>query len=159
MGAPRADISVDGIRSQLFLGASQELCTAWPGREQARPGVGVLGPGTELEAGKTGRLSVLLPDSSYYLSAEKAVAVSTSMSYSVTLTGPGPWGFRLQGGKDFNMPLTISRVSAHCPQPYSQRGRAFLEEGMLMSICLSVSQSVFPRALGKQSLPYSWSGV
>lgn len=33
------------------------------------------------------------------------------MSYSVTLNGPGPWGFRLQGGKDFNMPLTISRVS------------------------------------------------
>uniref|UniRef100_A0A670IB11 LIM domain binding 3 n=1 Tax=Podarcis muralis TaxID=64176 RepID=A0A670IB11_PODMU len=32
------------------------------------------------------------------------------MSYSVTLNGPGPWGFRLQGGKDFNMPLTISRI-------------------------------------------------
>ncbi|KAF3841791.1 hypothetical protein F7725_023742 [Dissostichus mawsoni] len=30
--------------------------------------------------------------------------------YTVTLPGPGPWGFRLQGGKDFNMPLTISRV-------------------------------------------------
>ncbi|KAG7228090.1 hypothetical protein INR49_005713, partial [Caranx melampygus] len=28
---------------------------------------------------------------------------------SVTLNGPAPWGFRLQGGKDFNMPLTISR--------------------------------------------------
>ncbi|PWA20105.1 hypothetical protein CCH79_00017690 [Gambusia affinis] len=31
--------------------------------------------------------------------------------YTVTLPGPGPWGFRLQGGKDFNMPLTVSRVS------------------------------------------------
>lgn len=31
-------------------------------------------------------------------------------SYTVTLPGPGPWGFRLQGGKDFNTPLTISRV-------------------------------------------------
>lgn len=31
-------------------------------------------------------------------------------SYTVTLNGPAPWGFRLQGGKDFNMPLTISRV-------------------------------------------------
>ncbi|MED6247101.1 hypothetical protein ATANTOWER_030057 [Ataeniobius toweri] len=30
-------------------------------------------------------------------------------TYTVTLPGPGPWGFRLQGGKDFNMPLTISR--------------------------------------------------
>nr|XP_033797927.1 LIM domain-binding protein 3 isoform X2 [Geotrypetes seraphini] len=33
------------------------------------------------------------------------------MSYSVTLSGPGPWGFRLQGGKDFNMPLTVSRIT------------------------------------------------
>uniref|UniRef100_A0A4W3I7T1 PDZ and LIM domain 5a n=1 Tax=Callorhinchus milii TaxID=7868 RepID=A0A4W3I7T1_CALMI len=32
-------------------------------------------------------------------------------NYSVSLTGPSPWGFRLQGGKDFNMPLTISRLS------------------------------------------------
>ncbi|XP_016518982.1 LIM domain-binding protein 3-like [Poecilia formosa] len=31
--------------------------------------------------------------------------------YTVTLAGPGPWGFRLQGGKDFNMPLTVSRIS------------------------------------------------
>ncbi|XP_061119226.1 PDZ and LIM domain protein 5-like isoform X2 [Conger conger] len=34
-----------------------------------------------------------------------------SGSYSVALGGPGPWGFRLQGGKDFNMPLTISRLT------------------------------------------------
>lgn len=33
-----------------------------------------------------------------------------SSNYTVTLSGPAPWGFRLQGGKDFNMPLTISRV-------------------------------------------------
>ncbi|XP_032805352.1 LIM domain-binding protein 3-like isoform X7 [Petromyzon marinus] len=32
-------------------------------------------------------------------------------NYAVTLHGPAPWGFRLQGGKDFNMPLTISRIS------------------------------------------------
>ncbi|XP_056624877.1 PDZ and LIM domain protein 7 isoform X3 [Triplophysa dalaica] len=30
--------------------------------------------------------------------------------YCVTLSGPAPWGFRLQGGKDFNMPLTVSRL-------------------------------------------------
>ncbi|XP_035021561.1 PDZ and LIM domain protein 5a isoform X2 [Hippoglossus stenolepis] len=35
-----------------------------------------------------------------------------SSNYSVTLLGPAPWGFRLQGGKDFNMPLTISRLTA-----------------------------------------------
>ncbi|XP_068088550.1 PDZ and LIM domain protein 5 isoform X3 [Hyperolius riggenbachi] len=32
-------------------------------------------------------------------------------NYSVSLAGSAPWGFRLQGGKDFNMPLTISRLS------------------------------------------------
>ncbi|TNN80627.1 PDZ and LIM domain protein 7 [Liparis tanakae] len=34
-----------------------------------------------------------------------------SSNYSVTLFGPAPWGFRLQGGKDFNLPLTISRLT------------------------------------------------
>ncbi|KAK6315805.1 hypothetical protein J4Q44_G00133290 [Coregonus suidteri] len=32
-----------------------------------------------------------------------------SSNYSVSLVGPAPWGFRLQGGKDFCLPLTISR--------------------------------------------------
>jgi len=32
-------------------------------------------------------------------------------TYTITLNGPAPWGFRLQGGKDFNMPLTISRIT------------------------------------------------
>ncbi|XP_062281259.1 PDZ and LIM domain protein 7 [Scomber scombrus] len=31
--------------------------------------------------------------------------------YSITLSGPAPWGFRLQGGKDFSMPLTVSRLT------------------------------------------------
>ncbi|XP_028273461.1 PDZ and LIM domain protein 5b isoform X3 [Parambassis ranga] len=34
-----------------------------------------------------------------------------SNNYSVTLAGPAPWGFRLQGGKDFCLPLTISRLT------------------------------------------------
>uniref|UniRef100_A0A8C5APQ5 PDZ domain-containing protein n=1 Tax=Gadus morhua TaxID=8049 RepID=A0A8C5APQ5_GADMO len=34
-----------------------------------------------------------------------------SKSYSVSLAGPAPWGFRLQGGKDFCVPLTISRLT------------------------------------------------
>ncbi|CAN9513163.1 unnamed protein product [Ophioblennius macclurei] len=34
-----------------------------------------------------------------------------SSNYNVTLSGPAPWGFRLQGGKDFNMPLAISRLT------------------------------------------------
>jgi len=31
--------------------------------------------------------------------------------YCITLAGPAPWGFRLQGGKDFSMPLTVSRLT------------------------------------------------
>jgi len=33
------------------------------------------------------------------------------MPQNVVLEGPAPWGFRLSGGKDFNQPLTITRVS------------------------------------------------
>ncbi|XP_072904256.1 PDZ and LIM domain protein 3b isoform X2 [Hemitrygon akajei] len=33
------------------------------------------------------------------------------MPQNVILTGPGPWGFRLTGGADFNQNLTVSRVT------------------------------------------------
>ncbi|XP_061107966.1 PDZ and LIM domain protein 3b isoform X1 [Conger conger] len=33
------------------------------------------------------------------------------MPQNVVLQGPGPWGFRLVGGKDFNQPLSISRIT------------------------------------------------
>ncbi|XP_041722150.1 PDZ and LIM domain protein 1 [Coregonus clupeaformis] len=33
------------------------------------------------------------------------------MPQRVVVQGPGPWGFRLVGGKDFEQPLTISRVT------------------------------------------------
>ena len=33
------------------------------------------------------------------------------MPVRVVMQGPGPWGFRLVGGKDFEQPLAISRVS------------------------------------------------
>uniref|UniRef100_A0A8C5SEI3 LIM domain binding 3 n=1 Tax=Laticauda laticaudata TaxID=8630 RepID=A0A8C5SEI3_LATLA len=42
------------------------------------------------------------------------------MSFGVTLNGSGPWGFRLQGGKDFNMPLTISRITPGSKAAQSQ---------------------------------------
>ncbi|XP_065602382.1 PDZ and LIM domain protein 1 isoform X4 [Cyrtonyx montezumae] len=32
-------------------------------------------------------------------------------THRIVLTGPGPWGFRLVGGRDFEQPLTISRVT------------------------------------------------
>ncbi|XP_072526085.1 PDZ and LIM domain protein 3a [Salminus brasiliensis] len=34
------------------------------------------------------------------------------MPHCVVLEGPAPWGFRLIGGKDFNQPLTIARISS-----------------------------------------------
>lgn len=34
-----------------------------------------------------------------------------AMPLQVVMQGGGPWGFRLVGGKDFEQPLTISRVS------------------------------------------------
>uniref|UniRef100_A0A8B9FSA4 LIM domain binding 3 n=1 Tax=Amazona collaria TaxID=241587 RepID=A0A8B9FSA4_9PSIT len=46
---------------------------------------------------------------------------------SVTLNGPGPWGFRLQGGKDFNMPLTISRIT-----PGSKAAQSQMNQGDLV---------------------------
>nr|XP_025972594.1 LIM domain-binding protein 3 isoform X1 [Dromaius novaehollandiae] len=49
------------------------------------------------------------------------------MAYSVTLNGPGPWGFRLQGGKDFNMPLTISRIT-----PGSKAAQSQINQGDLV---------------------------
>ncbi|XP_017320335.1 PDZ and LIM domain protein 1 [Ictalurus punctatus] len=33
------------------------------------------------------------------------------MPQRIVMQGPGPWGFRLVGGKDFEQPLTISRVT------------------------------------------------
>uniref|UniRef100_A0A8B9GRL6 PDZ and LIM domain protein 3 n=1 Tax=Astyanax mexicanus TaxID=7994 RepID=A0A8B9GRL6_ASTMX len=33
------------------------------------------------------------------------------MPQNVVLEGPAPWGFRLSGGKDFNQPLTVTRVT------------------------------------------------
>uniref|UniRef100_A0A3B5LI70 LIM domain binding 3b n=1 Tax=Xiphophorus couchianus TaxID=32473 RepID=A0A3B5LI70_9TELE len=49
-------------------------------------------------------------------------------TYTVTLNGPAPYGFRLQGGKDFNMPLTISRIT-----PGSKAAGGSLTQGDIIS--------------------------
>ncbi|XP_034414494.1 LIM domain-binding protein 3b [Cyclopterus lumpus] len=55
-------------------------------------------------------------------------------TYTVTLNGPAPWGFRLQGGKDFNMPLTISRIT-----PGSKAVGGSLSQGDIISAIDGVS--------------------
>uniref|UniRef100_A0A8C5GJB2 PDZ domain-containing protein n=1 Tax=Gouania willdenowi TaxID=441366 RepID=A0A8C5GJB2_GOUWI len=45
------------------------------------------------------------------MSGEQNQAQEAMNMYSITLSGPAPWGFRLQGGKDFSMPLTVSRLT------------------------------------------------
>lgn len=32
------------------------------------------------------------------------------MAYTVTLKGGSPWGFRFQGGSDFNEPIKVAKV-------------------------------------------------
>lgn len=32
------------------------------------------------------------------------------MSYAVVLKGGPPWGFRIQGGREFNEPITVAKV-------------------------------------------------
>lgn len=52
-------------------------------------------------------------------------------TYSVTLSGSPPWGFRLQGGKDFNMPLTVSRLT-----PGGKAAQAAIDVGdWVVAIC------------------------
>jgi len=37
--------------------------------------------------------------------------MASSEVYEVVLSGGAPWGFRLQGGKEFGAPLRIAKVS------------------------------------------------
>ncbi|XP_071382322.1 PDZ and LIM domain protein 7 isoform X3 [Centroberyx affinis] len=45
------------------------------------------------------------------MSGEQREGQEAMNIYCITLAGPAPWGFRLQGGKDFSMPLTVSRLT------------------------------------------------
>ncbi|XP_036373001.1 PDZ and LIM domain protein 3-like [Megalops cyprinoides] len=46
------------------------------------------------------------------------------MTQNIVLNGPAPWGFRLSGGRDFNQPLSISRIT-----PGSKASMANLRPG------------------------------
>ncbi|XP_048032827.1 PDZ and LIM domain protein 3b isoform X3 [Megalobrama amblycephala] len=56
------------------------------------------------------------------------------MPQNVVLDGPAPWGFRLSGGKDFNQPLTITRVT-----PGSKASRVNLCPGDIILAIQGVS--------------------
>lgn len=45
-------------------------------------------------------------------------------THRIVLPGPGPWGFRLVGGRDFEQPLTISRVGRGGPGRAGRGGGA-----------------------------------
>lgn len=44
--------------------------------------------------------------------------MASSEVYEVVLSGGAPWGFRLQGGKEFRAPLRIAKV---CPFVWGSR--------------------------------------
>ena len=60
-------------------------------------------------AGEPSAPFCLLPGLSARVAARRHRAMTTQQ---IVLQGPGPWGFRLVGGKDFEQPLAISRVRA-----------------------------------------------
>lgn len=56
------------------------------------------------------------------------------MPLNVVLDGPAPWGFRMTGGKDFNQPLTISRVSKRSEESIIRENKRFsLPKGFIQT--------------------------
>ncbi|XP_020617845.1 PDZ and LIM domain protein 7-like isoform X2 [Orbicella faveolata] len=53
--------------------------------------------------------------------------MASSEVYEVVLSGGAPWGFRLQGGKEFGAPLRIAKVT-----PNSKAATAGIVEGLLV---------------------------
>lgn len=64
--------------------------------------------------------------------------------YTVTLRDGGPWGFRLQGGKDFGTPLSIARVRSKLP---NKQPAILYYLGYLDRVCSVKSASVLSRAM------------
>ncbi|XP_061089478.1 PDZ and LIM domain protein 7 isoform X1 [Conger conger] len=72
------------------------------------------------------------------MSTEQTEEQETMSTYSITLSGPAPWGFRLQGGKDFSMPLTVSRLT-----PGGKAAQAGVGVGdAVVSICDSKTEDM-----------------
>lgn len=72
----------------------------------------------------------------------------------ITLQGPGPWGFRLVGGKDFEQPLAISRVRE--PGARGERGAPRLGSGVAWR---AGGEAGAPRALSETAASGTASGA
>lgn len=46
----------------------------------------------------------------------------SGMALTVDVVGPAPWGFRISGGRDFHMPIVVTRVRLGCRRKRWQRG-------------------------------------
>ncbi|XP_015751642.1 PREDICTED: PDZ and LIM domain protein 7-like [Acropora digitifera] len=53
--------------------------------------------------------------------------MASGEEYEVVLNGGAPWGFRLQGGKEFRAPLRIAKVTSN-----SKAEKAGITEGLLV---------------------------
>lgn len=83
----------------------------------------------------------VLPRLSPWATARLRNAMTTQQ---IVLQGPGPWGFRLVGGKDFEQPLAISRVRE--PGARRERGAPRLGSGVAWR---GSGESGAPRALSE----------
>ncbi|EPY87681.1 hypothetical protein CB1_000228045 [Camelus ferus] len=92
---------------QLSEPASPQALYTWPYRFLRKFGSDKFAFSTELGWEGYGRLTA----GDGGRSEGTAHRSGTMDSFKVVLEGPAPWGFRLQGGKDFNVPLSISRLT------------------------------------------------
>lgn len=78
-------------------------------RDPARPRISQLAPRALSPTAAPGAPRAVVFCALSVCSLRLCLAMTTQQ---IVLQGPGPWGFRLVGGKDFEQPLAISRVRA-----------------------------------------------
>ncbi|XP_033035886.1 PDZ and LIM domain protein 7 isoform X3 [Trachypithecus francoisi] len=76
-------------------------------------------------------------------------------SFKVVLEGPAPWGFRLQGGKDFSVPLSISRMREELMKRW--RG-SMLKQGLELKHGMIWPVGGTPSSSSLVSIPGMWVG-
>lgn len=158
-GAPRqARRAGSGCGREDGRGGGRRAATR-PGRSPPRPGPsGCPAPASPRLPGPAPRFSFY--DSCRWspvsraarparLSPQVVARHSRAMTtQQIVLQGPGPWGFRLVGGKDFEQPLAISRVRAAGTRVEAGRsGRGCAETGA--PLALSGTESGPPRGASR----------